>query len=124
MPVTQTDAKGLKSRLVRYASDIVHDRLPFLPWHRKISFVVQVMIYAFALPALFGTAMMGHLDYTPEQIGEKLQNLMHAIAFAMIVGLVVPSRRRFLAYLGYSTLTYLILIATMLTCMYAQSTLM
>ncbi|TLX16002.1 hypothetical protein [Rhizobium sp. MHM7A] len=117
MSAIQNQATSFKNKLFLKAANVLNDRLPLKAWHRSLSFAIQAILYAYAIPGLFGTLMMGHLDYTPDELGGILQNLVHLIVFAMLLNLALPSRRSFLAYLGYSALANLALIVAAFTYM-------
>lgn len=52
---------SFKNRFFLKAADVLNDRLPLKRWHRGLSFTIQAMLYGYAVPALFGTLMMGHM---------------------------------------------------------------
>jgi hypothetical protein len=110
MSAIQSRLMTFKAKLFLKATDLLNDRLHLKSWHRSLSFAIQAILYGYAIPGLFGTLMMGHLDHTPDELGGILQNLVYLIVFSMFLNIALPSRRSFLSYLGYSALATLLLI--------------
>lgn len=110
-----TDATDKLTAFLLATSNMLNDRLPLKSWHRTTSFVIQVILLGYSVPAMWSLLLTGHLDYTPEQQVRYLDKLVLMAIFSILLNVVAPSRRSFLRYLSCAALACTLIYAAALS---------